>query len=108
MRLKQIYDTIALVSPYVEILLRRLYWRNVDKLGKFNPNKVTNQNREPKNEHSDFEKVLNWLKLCGIREGDIVDEKGNFMGRHKGIIHYTIGQRKGLAFSRPGLCMSAG
>ena len=25
-----------------------------------------------------------------------VDEEGNIMGRHKGLIHYTIGQRKGL------------
>ena len=38
-----------------------------------------------------------------IRPGDIVDEKGNVLGRHNGIIHYTIGQRKGLgiAATRP-------
>ena len=30
------------------------------------------------------------------KEGDFVDEKGNILGKHKGIIHYTIGQRKGL------------
>ena len=29
-------------------------------------------------------------------EGNFVDEAGNVLGRHKGIIHYTIGQRKGL------------
>ena len=28
--------------------------------------------------------------------GDIVDKYGNILGRHKGIIHYTIGQRRGL------------
>ena len=28
--------------------------------------------------------------------GDFVDKNGNVLGRHKGIIHYTIGQRKGL------------
>lgn len=28
--------------------------------------------------------------------GDIVDERGHILGRHDGIIHYTIGQRKGL------------
>ena len=28
--------------------------------------------------------------------GNFVDEEGNIMGRHKGLIHYTIGQRKGL------------
>lgn len=36
-----------------------------------------------------------------IRPGDIVDEKGNVLGRHKGIIHYTIGQRKGLGIAAP-------
>jgi len=36
-------------------------------------------------------------------EGNFVDEEGNVLGRHKGIIHYTIGQRKGLgiAFGTP-------
>lgn len=29
-------------------------------------------------------------------EGDIVDTAGNILGRHDGIIHFTIGQRKGL------------
>ena len=31
--------------------------------------------------------------------GNFVDEQGNVLGRHKGIIHYTIGQRKGLGIS---------
>ena len=32
-------------------------------------------------------------------EGNFVDEDGNILGRHKGIIHYTVGQRKGLGIS---------
>ena len=28
--------------------------------------------------------------------GDIVDLAGNVLGRHRGVIHYTIGQRRGL------------
>ena len=38
-----------------------------------------------------------------ITQGDFVDEKGNVLGKHKGIIYYTIGQRKGLgmAFGKP-------
>nr|WP_312578498.1 tRNA 2-thiouridine(34) synthase MnmA [Sedimentibacter sp.] len=58
--------------------------------------------------------------ICFVKDGDyagflensmgIVSQKGNFvdtngkvMGTHKGIIHYTIGQRKGLgiAFGKP-------
>jgi len=35
--------------------------------------------------------------------GDFIDADGNAVGRHKGLIHYTIGQRKGLgiAFGKP-------
>lgn len=45
-------------------------------------------------------------KKCPHRlrgEGNFVDEDGNILGRHKGIIHYTVGQRKGLgiAFGHP-------
>ena len=31
--------------------------------------------------------------------GNFVDEQGNVLGQHKGIIHYTIGQRKGLGIT---------
>lgn len=31
--------------------------------------------------------------------GDIVDTDGKFLGRHRGIEHYTIGQRRGLGVS---------
>ncbi|MDD6174271.1 MAG: tRNA 2-thiouridine(34) synthase MnmA [Firmicutes bacterium] len=35
--------------------------------------------------------------------GDFVDAQGNVLGRHRGVTHYTIGQRKGLgvSFGRP-------
>ena len=32
-------------------------------------------------------------------EGDFIDPDGKVLGRHKGIIHYTVGQRKGLGIS---------
>lgn len=32
-------------------------------------------------------------------EGNFVDESGKVLGRHKGIIHYTVGQRKGLGIA---------
>ncbi|AOT72854.1 tRNA 2-thiouridine(34) synthase MnmA [Geosporobacter ferrireducens] len=31
-----------------------------------------------------------------IEPGDFVDTAGRILGRHRGIVHYTIGQRKGL------------
>ena len=33
--------------------------------------------------------------------GDFVDLEGNVIGRHKGIIRYTVGQRKGLGLALP-------
>ena len=38
-----------------------------------------------------------------IEDGDYLDKNGNVIGRHKGCIHYTVGQRKGLgvAFGEP-------
>ena len=32
-------------------------------------------------------------------EGDFVDPEGHVLGRHKGIIHYTVGQRRGLGIA---------
>ena len=35
-------------------------------------------------------------KLSVVGAGDIVDAEGNVVGRHRGIHHYTVGQRRGL------------
>lgn len=46
-----------------------------------------------------------FLRRRGITasEGDFIDPEGNILGKHKGILDYTIGQRKGLgiALGRP-------
>lgn len=41
-------------------------------------------------------------------KGDFLDLDGNVLGQHKGIIHYTVGQRKGLgtAFGKPMFVLS--
>jgi len=39
-------------------------------------------------------------KHCGkTAEGDFISPQGEVVGRHKGIIHYTVGQRKGLGIA---------
>ncbi len=35
----------------------------------------------------------------GIKEGDIVDNQGNILGKHQGLHFYTLGQRKGIKLS---------
>jgi tRNA-specific 2-thiouridylase len=43
--------------------------------------------------------VIERLKPDAAEPGDIVDQAGNVLGRHQGIIHYTVGQRKGLGIA---------
>lgn len=39
-------------------------------------------------------------RRCGaLPKGNYVNAKGELLGRHEGIIHYTIGQRKGLGLA---------
>ena len=42
-----------------------------------------------------------FLEREGVKslEGSFVDTEGNELGKHNGIIHYTIGQRKGLGIA---------
>lgn len=35
------------------------------------------------------------------KAGSFIDQSGNILGRHEGIIHYTVGQRKGLGLTSP-------
>jgi tRNA-specific 2-thiouridylase len=40
--------------------------------------------------------VIEKLRPGAAEPGDIVDLEGNVLGQHKGVIRYTIGQRRGL------------
>lgn len=43
--------------------------------------------------------VVSKLRPGALETGDIVDRDGRVLGQHKGTIHYTIGQRRGLGIS---------
>ena len=47
--------------------------------------------------YADYIEDNAWEELQG--PGNLVDESGHILGTHKGIIHYTVGQRKGLGLS---------
>ncbi|MFP4313646.1 MAG: tRNA 2-thiouridine(34) synthase MnmA [Alphaproteobacteria bacterium] len=46
--------------------------------------------------NGDYASVVKKIRPEAENPGHIVDEKGNILGEHKGIIHYTIGQRRGI------------
>lgn len=50
----------------------------------------------PDNNHGKF---ISKVRPNGVREGNFVDKNGKILGKHKGIVYYTIGQRKGLGIA---------
>ncbi|MET4101848.1 tRNA-specific 2-thiouridylase [Roseovarius sp. MBR-78] len=43
-----------------------------------------------------YASVIEKLRPGAAEPGEIVDTDGRILGRHEGVIHYTIGQRRGL------------
>jgi tRNA-specific 2-thiouridylase len=47
----------------------------------------------------DYGALVKRLKPEAAEPGDIVDQRGRVLGRHQGVIHYTVGQRKGIGIA---------
>ena len=43
--------------------------------------------------------IISRLRPNAVEPGDIVDLDGRVIGRHQGIVHFTVGQRKGLGIA---------
>lgn len=48
---------------------------------------------------SDYTDIVGRLKPQAGEPGEIVDEQGRVLGQHGGVMHFTVGQRKGLGLS---------
>ena len=46
--------------------------------------------------NGDYAAVIEKMRPGSALPGDIVDNQGTVLGQHPGVIHYTIGQRRGL------------
>ncbi|MDA0230576.1 MAG: tRNA 2-thiouridine(34) synthase MnmA [Proteobacteria bacterium] len=49
----------------------------------------------------DYAAIIEKLRPGAAEPGDIVDLAGAVVGEHAGIIHYTVGQRRGLGLAAP-------
>ena len=51
----------------------------------------------------DYARIIQLRTGIVPEPGDFVDQNGKILGRHRGIIHYTVGQRRclGLSFDQP-------
>jgi tRNA-uridine 2-sulfurtransferase len=43
--------------------------------------------------------IVEKLKPDAMKPGDVIDQNGKVLARHDGVIHFTVGQRKGLGLS---------
>jgi tRNA-specific 2-thiouridylase len=46
-----------------------------------------------------YANIVDRLRPDATKPGEIVDANGQVLGRHEGVIHFTVGQRKGLGIA---------
>ncbi|WP_281967774.1 tRNA 2-thiouridine(34) synthase MnmA [Roseovarius nanhaiticus] len=46
--------------------------------------------------NGNYASVIEKLRPGAAEPGEIVDHEGNVLGQHEGVLHYTVGQRRGL------------
>jgi tRNA-specific 2-thiouridylase len=91
---QQLSKTLMPVGEYEKEEVRRI----AEKIGLLVANKPDSQEIcfIPDNDYAGY---IEHETGREFEKGDFVDLAGNKLGTHKGIIHYTIGQRKGLGLS---------
>jgi tRNA-specific 2-thiouridylase len=47
----------------------------------------------------DYARVVRERRPDAFRPGDVIDRDGHVVGRHRGVAHYTVGQRRGLGIA---------
>lgn len=65
-----IYKKACLVSPWVEVTLRQLYWKYGSMFKTVAKQSHTTKITSPK--HVDFQKIIDWLKDNGVGEGSLL------------------------------------
>ncbi|MBE6082637.1 tRNA 2-thiouridine(34) synthase MnmA [Acidilutibacter cellobiosedens] len=101
----QTYFLYTMTQYQLEHTLMPLGYYNKDEVRKIAENIGLKVYNKPDSEEicfipdNDYGKFLENRIPEKITEGYFVDTKGNILGKHKGIVHYTIGQRKGLGIA---------
>ena len=67
-----IYKKVCLISPWVEVALRKVYWRNVKYLKRFAPYGGGGVENAGSKERVDFEEIVDYLKSEGVGEGSLL------------------------------------
>lgn len=84
MSISYIYNRLALTSPRVEVVLRKLYWNNYKLLSRFKPKSSL---KPPTTVTIDFDRIIDYLRMQGVGEGTLL------------IVHSSYGAIKGSGLS---------
>lgn len=90
----QLEHTLMPVGEYTKDQIREI----ADKIGLKVANKPDSQEICFIPDH-DYAKFINENSQKQIEPGNFVTKEGKILGKHRGITHYTVGQRKGLNLS---------
>lgn len=100
---KQLEKTLFPLAEYEKSEVRKI----AEDAGLINSNKPDSQDIcfVPDGEYGEFIKFHALDRIC---EGNFTDLSGKIIGKHKGMIYYTVGQRKGLgiALGKPAFVVS--
>jgi len=84
MSVSEIYNKLALLSPKMEVVLRKIYWNNYKLLSRFKPQSSLKPAATVK---IDFDKIIDYLRTQGIGEGTLL------------VVHSSYGAVKGSGLS---------
>lgn len=84
MSISEIYNKLALMSPRMEVVLRKIYWSNYKLLNRFKPKSSLKPSTTVK---IDFDRIIEHLRSQGIKEGSLL------------IVHSSYGAIKGAGLS---------
>lgn len=88
MSISDIYNKLALTNPRMEVVLRKIYWKNYKLLKRFKPQSSIKPAATVK---IDFDKIIDYLRTQGICEGSLL------------VVHSSYGALKGTGLSPDGL-----
>jgi tRNA-uridine 2-sulfurtransferase len=101
----QSYFLFATTQEQLNFLRFPLGKRNKEEIRKIALNLNLNVADKPDSQdicfvpNGDYASVIKKYKPESFMEGEILDTKFNVIGKHNGIINFTIGQRKGIGIS---------
>lgn len=67
-----LYKKCCLLSPFVEVALRKLYWHNIKILDKYGRKYLNSSTANINNEFVNFDRIVDFLKSVGVDKGSLV------------------------------------